>query len=426
MNITGYRSTHILLLVLFITFSFHSVKAQTIDELRFKIDEHNKKIQDLENEIVLYQDQLDEVGKEKQTLENAVRSLDISRNKISTDIRVTENKILTTDFQIKELSIEIIETEDEITKNNLVISETLREMDEIESLSFIEVLLSHNSITEFTDEIESLQRLQTLIRDRLYELVDLKNSLHMQKLSSEDKKDDLSRFKSDLSSQKRGLDINREAKNDLLKQTKSEEAVYQKLLEEKIRLRKAFEKELLQLESELQIAIDPSKIPPSGSGVLLWPLDEIRVTQYFGNTDFATQNPQIYSGLGHNGIDLGAPQGTPVRASLSGTVEATGNTDIVCPNASYGKWILIRHNNGLSTLYAHLSNIAVSKSDIVTTRQVIGNSGNTGYSTGPHLHFTVFATQGVRVSQLKSRVCAGTYTLPIADTKAYLNPLSYL
>jgi len=98
----------------------------------------------------------------------------------------------------------------------------------------------------------------------------------------------------------------------------------------------------------------------------------------------------------------------------------------VCPGASYGKWVLVRHTNGLSTLYAHLSVISVSVGDQISGSSVIGYSGNTGYSTGPHLHFTVYATQGVEIMDRKSRVCGGIYTMPIADLRAYLNPLSYL
>ena len=104
-----------------------------------------------------------------------------------------------------------------------------------------------------------------------------------------------------------------------------------------------------------------------------------------------------------------------------------GDTDKTCQGASYGKWILIEHDNGLSTLYAHLSLIKVSEGQIVTTSQLIGYTGNTGYSTGPHLHFTVYASQGVKVGSLKSKVAGcGTYYLPLASPNSYLNPLNYL
>jgi murein DD-endopeptidase MepM/ murein hydrolase activator NlpD len=77
-------------------------------------------------------------------------------------------------------------------------------------------------------------------------------------------------------------------------------------------------------------------------------------------------------------------------------------------------------------VYAHLSLIKATAGQQVTTGDLIGYSGATGYVTGPHLHFGVFASQGVRVVNLKSKVCAGTYTVPVADYKAYINPMLYL
>lgn len=90
---------------------------------------------------------------------------------------------------------------------------------------------------------------------------------------------------------------------------------------------------------------------------------------------------------GYNGIDIGAPIGTSVFASLSGTVTLTrgGNGW----NGGYGNYIVIKHSNGIQTLYAHLDSISVSTGQTVEKGQVIGRSGNTGRSTGPHLHFEV-------------------------------------
>ena len=167
-------------------------------------------------------------------------------------------------------------------------------------------------------------------------------------------------------------------------------------------------------------------IPKTGSGVLIWPLDNVYITQYFGNTSFATANPQVYNGRGHTGIDFRASIGTPVRSSLSGVVQGTGNTDAIRGCYSYGKWIMIKHPNGLSTLYAHLSLQNVIIGQEVKTGQVIGYSGNTGYSTGPHLHFGVYATQGVKIQTFSTSVNCRGAVIPVADYKAYLNPLSFL
>ena len=82
-----------------------------------------------------------------------------------------------------------------------------------------------------------------------------------------------------------------------------------------------------------------------------------------------------YNGQGHDGVDFGAAIGTPVYAALDGVVEGTGNTDLVCPGASFGKWIFIQHANGLSTMYAHLSLIKVSQGQTVRTGDIIGYTG---------------------------------------------------
>jgi murein DD-endopeptidase MepM/ murein hydrolase activator NlpD len=158
---------------------------------------------------------------------------------------------------------------------------------------------------------------------------------------------------------------------------------------------------------------------------LKFPLQKIRITQYFGNTAFSTKNPQIYSSGTHNGVDFAASIGTPIHASLSGIVVGAGNTDIKSCR-SYGKCIMIKHANGLSTLYAHLSLIAVTVGQNVTTGEIIGYTGNTGISTGPHLHFGVYATEGVNITKNKGSKYCSNVTIPYADLKAYLNPLSYL
>lgn len=90
---------------------------------------------------------------------------------------------------------------------------------------------------------------------------------------------------------------------------------------------------------------------------------------------------------GYNGIDIGAPVGTSVFASLDGVVTLTRGGGSW--NGGYGNYIVIKHNNGIQTLYAHLDSISVSPGQNVSKGQFIGKSGNTGRSTGPHLHFEV-------------------------------------
>lgn len=86
----------------------------------------------------------------------------------------------------------------------------------------------------------------------------------------------------------------------------------------------------------------------------------------------------------HTGIDMACPTGTPIRAALSGKVVYAGWSNI------FGNYVIISHGNGYQTLYGHMSKISVKKGQMVDQSTRIGLVGSTGYSTGPHLHFTVY------------------------------------
>ncbi len=86
----------------------------------------------------------------------------------------------------------------------------------------------------------------------------------------------------------------------------------------------------------------------------------------------------------HDGVDFAAPEGTPVTACKSGSVEKTGYSDV------YGNFIILKHDSATRSFYAHLSRISVQAGDIVYSRAVIGETGSSGLSTGAHLHFEIW------------------------------------
>jgi len=96
----------------------------------------------------------------------------------------------------------------------------------------------------------------------------------------------------------------------------------------------------------------------------------------------------------HDGVDFRADTGTPVLAALDGVVSFVGESWL------YGKYIIISHSNGYKTLYGHLSVISMKQGDRVARGRKIGESGNTGYSTGPHLHFGILDKNNSLVNPL--------------------------
>jgi murein DD-endopeptidase MepM/ murein hydrolase activator NlpD len=397
--------------------------SSSIDEIKQKIEQTSKNREQLQKEIDQYQNQLKDIGTQADTLSKAIKTLEATEKKTSLDIKLTENNINSANLEIERLGIEIRKKETEIDKNSVVIEVLINEVNESDNSSIIETLLKYKDLSEFWNEMEGIYKLQNQLKNKLIETKKVRDDLGIDKKDNESKKKELLSLKSELEDKKAILEINKKEKNKVLTETKNKESNYKRLLSEKQALADAFDKELAQFESELKFAIDPNSIPAAGKGILSWPLDNIYITQRFGVT---SDSGRLYTTGSHNGVDFRASVGTRVKATLSGTVEGTGDTDLVCSGASYGKWVLIKHNNGLTTLYGHLSLIKVKAGDQIFTGDIIGYSGNTGYSTGPHLHFGLFASQGVKIMSKKSAVCKGTYILPMADIRAYLDPLAYL
>jgi len=389
--------------------------AQTAEELNAKISQKNADIDKLEKEIKQYQSQLNDLAKEKNSLNVSLKQLDLTRKKLVADIAITENKIEKTNFKIQELSLEINNKEDTITRDIDAIKIEIRKTNEFDLDSMIETILSENSFTNMWNDIDNMAVVREKIREKIIELKQIKSDLEDTRKETMDARNELVILKSQLADQKKIVDQNTAEKKKLLTQTKNNETNYQKLLKKKIAKKEAFEKELSDYESQLKYILDPSKLP--GKGVLAWPLDSIYITDYFGQT------PTRF----HKGVDFRASVGTAVKSMSDGVVAGTGDTDVQCPGVSYGRFILIKFNNGLAATYGHLSLIKVSKGGTVKRGQIIGYSGNTGSSTGPHLHVSVYPKDAVDLKTLPSKSCPGhVLTQPIAATNAYLDPMYYL
>ncbi|MSU74217.1 hypothetical protein EXS57_00355 [Candidatus Kaiserbacteria bacterium] len=420
--------------------------AQSAAEIQAQIDANNRQLESLKADIAAFQKQLDNIGDKKSTLQSTINSLTLSQKQLSTQIQITQNKIASANLQIKQLTLSIGSKEASIASDQNAIAKALRVVAENEQASLVTSIISTESLGDawrVTDKviqfnralaynIKSLRAVRTVLATNRDEVTEVKTSLLA--------------LQNDLTLQKRSVDANKVAQQQLLKETKNQEINYQKIIAQKQAAEKSFEQELLTLQGQLNLIVHPGLLPKVGSGVLSWPLSNafmlnctqrkkvfgnlFCVTQYFGNTPFSTANAQIYNGHGHNAIDIATPIGTPIYASLSGTVLDTGDTDLVRGCYSFGKWIMVIHGNGLSTLYSHLSSIDVVKGQQVNTKQLIGLSGMTGYATGPHIHFGVYATEGTQIMTLKqfrgAAVGCANAKMPVATLTAYLNPLSYL
>ncbi|MEX0910250.1 MAG: peptidoglycan DD-metalloendopeptidase family protein [Candidatus Paceibacterota bacterium] len=404
------------------------VLGATEQELRAQLKNQNSEIAKLEKEIAEYKQALTQTSTEKSSLQTELTRLELNKKKLESDVVLTKNKIALTAETIEILSTDIKLSQEGIEKNKAILAHSLRVLNlQDQHNNIATILLENNTISNFLSHIEKLKNINHEIKNNLLNLHQSKTNYEVKKNTSEKEYAELAKLEDKLIDQKVIVETNANQKNILLAETQNKEKTYQQLLADRLKKKNAVEAEIKKAEAALNLIVNPGSLPATGKGIIKWPLDEVIVTQYFGNTPFATANAQIYQGKGHNGIDLAAAVGTPVKAVLSGVVIGVGDTDTACKGASYGKWVMIKHPNGLSSVYAHLSLAKVTEGQTVATGDVVAYSGVSGYVTGPHLHFTLLATEGSQVGSLQSSVPGcGVYRLPLATREAVLNPLSYL
>jgi len=428
----GFRNgIFILILTTYFFLPASTINAANSSELEQQIEQVRREREVLIEEQKKLEAELEAVNRESRSLGSTVKSLDATRKKLAKDISITRSRITSTDLTIRSLENTMGEKERQIAVHRKAITNALLTLSEYDSRPLILDILAYAQLSDVWGDRSELESFNMRLTEEVDALRETRRVLNQEKEQKEKIKKEQVSLAGQLSGQKSVVEENQKAKAKLLAETRNKETEYQKLLAENLANQKQFDEDLFRLESELRITLDPSLIPSPRRGLLSWPLVNIYITDPFG------VRPTRF----HKGVDFRASQGTTVKAMLLGTVEGMGNTDEmnaelrragkpIC--GSYGRWILIKHNNGLSSIYAHLSASIVKIGQSLETGEIIGYSGGTpgvngsGYSTGPHLHVGLLASQGVQIRQFTTSRNCKHISLPIADPKAYLDPLAYL
>ena len=406
------------------------VSAQSIDELEQQIQDKATEREDLEEQAQRIRIELTQVGAEKGSLTRELNRINAEKKDLENTISKTQNEISLLDLTINKNSQEITRYTSDIVSYSETIAALLRGINQYNNLTVLEIISSRGQLSDIFQLRDGYTQLQK-------PLIQITNDLNKKKISLRETSYELEIQQYELSEEKEILDDQRSIirlqeneKNKVLDATEEKESTAQRNLISTLATISALDKEIRDFESKLEFALNPSSIPQRGSAVFDWPLDQVLITQRFGRT---VSSERLYVSGSHSGMDFRAAVGTPVYAVADGIVKGVGNTDDQCFRASFGRWIFIDHDIGLSTTSAHLSSFKVKEGQRVRKGDVIGYSGNTGRSTAPHLHLTVYATKGVdggqgaRITNRPSSACPGTdYRMPLAPTAAYLDPIDFL
>lgn len=390
------------------------VLAASPDELRKSIEEKAKSLLEINNQIKETQGQLNQAQNQKNTLQSELKKIDYNINQLNLGIKSSQINIEKNSLELQNLQYEITEIKDAVATKKMALASLIRELYEKDREGQLISLLKNKSLAESLLESQSISKLNDGLSAEVKNLHKLNSELDSRFFETSAKKQKIETENQNLKNRRAIVEDQKSERQGLLVKTKNQEKAFASLLDNLAKQQAEISAEIEKIEEELRSKIDPSLLPLARPGVLLMPLKGT-LSQEFGTTAFAKNG---YRGGFHNGIDIAAPIGSEIVAAEGGKVIAMGDQDLYCRKGAYGKFIVVEHENNLTTLYAHLSRFAIQNGQAVSRGQLIGYVGRTGYATGPHLHLTVYASPTFYIGA--SRTCG---PMPLGG---YLNPLDYV
>ena len=400
----------IMLLTLIIGLIPTPANAYSSSEIRKQINELKKQKSEIEAQIK-------DVKEQYKQNENEIADIVARKNVIDQEIGLLKAQIMNINEQISAFNVLIADKQDELdhaderyNELNEQNKERIRAMEEDGSVTYWEVLFKANDFSDLLDRLNMVEEIAASDQRRLKELAEAANHVEEAQKELELEKADLQDAKAELDATQVQLDEKREEADALLMEllAKGEEL---EQLEKDFLVQKtefldaiaAKEQEYNQAKLEEWLAymatyttVPPATQAPVGGGTTssgnngggnavvnnstwLRPCSYVKMTSPFGMRESPTAGASTY----HQGVDLAGPEGTPIYATRSGRVTVASYSN------SAGYYVSINHLDGYSSIYMHMTNYVVGSGSTVSAGQLIGYMGNTGISTGNHLHFGV-------------------------------------
>ncbi len=394
--------------------------AGVADDLQNQIKDKQTQIQELEKQIADYQAKVKSSQGQGATLKLQIAKMETQIAALEAQIKLTRTKISQTNLKIQGLTSDIQTQSIELERQKTNLGQILRTIDEYDQEDPFSLVMKNQNFSDFLNQVEYANGLQNAVQSKVTEITSIKADLEKQKTDFVDQKNQLEGLNTQLKGKNLALDDQKDQKQDLLTTTKNQEKQYQTMVSDLQKKRDQIENEIFQIEEKLRLQINPNSIPGAHHGFIAWPVTSQVISQTFGclfdsfaKKSYPACTVGSKTGGFHNGVDIDTETGDPVYAVLSGTISGIGNLG----KYAYGKWITINLNNGLTVLYGHLSAQSVRVGQLVNKGDVIGYSDSTGYSTGSHLHFTIYATNTFSIEQRPYG------SLPVGGS---VNPMDYL
>ena len=378
--VTSILAAHVPLFVHAATMTNDKIRES--EESKKQAEEEKKS---LKNNLTDVKSLLASLETSKNDLENYIRELDSDLAAINDKIDQLNRLISDKEFEIQITEKELEEARNVEQSQYNLMKKRVKFMYERGGSSNIEMLLSSKSFVDFLNKAEFINRISAYDRRMLDSYIDAKDQVA-------EKEQLLITQKSDLEEAKAAVSNEQEAVEALMADKEQEITVfegdisnkeaaiaeYEAMIAEQDQIIKDLEAAIL--EEKKRLLAENKKAIVYDGGKFAWPAPSYtRISDEYGNRIHPILGTQQF----HNGVDMAAPNGSPILAAYDGEVIAASYSPTM------GNYIMIDHGDGLITIYMHASSVSVSQGTMVARGEQIGCVGSTGRSTGPHLHFSV-------------------------------------
>ena len=338
----------------------------------------------LEEKLAALSDDKAEVMKKKELLDDQI-AVQVS------EIRNVESQISTYEDLIAQTQAELADAQQKEEIQYDLFCKRVRAMEEEGTVSYWSVLFKADSFTDLLDRLDAVNEVMDADQAVIDRLEALQDEISQKEAELQESKAGAEAARADLVSKKSALEKQRAEANQLIAQLAANEseteAEIDGMEEEEERIQREIQELSRKLAAQQAAAGQSNRSNPGG---YIWPVDSRYITSTMGGR----ASPGGIGSTNHKGTDIGRVGYTsPIYAAKSGTVIVSQRS------RSYGNYVVISHGSGNTTLYGHMSSRKVEVGQYVNQGDVIGITGSTGNSTGPHLHFEI-TENGVRVNPL--------------------------
>lgn len=356
-----------------------------IDALQRKIDGKKGKLDTVRGRAQVLTTDISALTRRIDALQGTIDTLQGRQDTIQADLDVKRKELDGTQAELRTVRAQLVKLRARLDHAREVLAARLVELYKSDEPDVVSVVLSADGFAELLENGAYLQRIGqqdrqiiTSVRTAKLQAETAARRLaaledRQKRIAAEvtERRDEVARVRIQVEGKRDGIDRVRGEKRRLLGSIRDTAHDLHEDID-------ALQKEQGKIKARIQAAqTGVTQLPAApirGGGRFIWPVNGPITSPFCESRSWESCHP---------GIDIGVPQGTPIRAAGAGTVILAG------PNGGYGNYTCISHGGALSTCYAHQSAIHVSVGQSVSQGQVIGLVGNTGFSFGPHLHFEV-------------------------------------